>query len=267
MAQENEKNYSLKDNGKTRFYFRDGMMWERGHDSGGDNLWRTSISYMAYNDPAFLEGMLACTKWIKKNHVQYYRTNYHNDTTVSRDQVTMFLVAMALSGEDVKKYVKATKWKLSKKYSLTIDMWLWMRALGGSKFAEKLFFVTQIPIAKVYQLWNKSNISKSKFPSYAVHLLAWQIYALQSNSKYEASLNRIVLSMAEDKNYLVRLLLDYPVTQEQINGVKPETGFQWQRDELDVGDHIRELTPEEGEYNTIDVDILKTIYLRSCFSK
>jgi hypothetical protein len=187
------------------------------------------------------------------------------DENVSRDQVTMFLVAMALNGEEVKKYTKATKWKLSKRYKLTVDMWLWMKALGGNKLAEKMFFITQIPIAKAYQLWNKSNISKNKFPSYAVHLLAWQIYSLNSDSKYNASLCSIVEKMADEDNYLVRLLLGFPVSQQEVDGVKPETGFQWQRDKYDKGSHIRELTPEEAEFNTLDVDVLKAIFLESCF--
>ncbi len=231
----------LKDNGKTRFYVENGMMRERSHDSG-DNLWRTSIAYIAYKDPALKDGMLSCTRWISPKHVQYYRSVEQTDTDVSRDQVTMFLVAMALNGEDVKKYIKATKWKLSERFSLTIDMWLWMKALGGSKFAQKMFFVTQIPIAKVYHLWNKSGLSKKKFPAYASHLLAWQIYALNDGTKYQKSLSEIVSKLADDDNYLVSLLLDLPVSKEQVEKVRPTTDFQWQRNKSEKAKYCRELT-------------------------
>lgn len=254
----------LKDNGKTRFYFENGMMRERDHDCG-DCLWRTSIAYIAYKDQAFKEGMINCTKWISPKHVQYYRSVEQNDTDVSRDQVTMFLVAMALNGEDVNKYIKATKWKLSKRFSLTIDMWLWMKALGGSKLAQKMFFVTQIPIAKVYHLWNKTGFSKKKFPAYASHLLAWQIYVLNDKTKYQKSLAEIVSKLADDDNYLVRLLLDLPVSKEIVENEKPTTDFKWQRNKEEKAKYCRELTPEEAEYNTIDVDVLKRIYSASCY--
>jgi hypothetical protein len=169
-----------------------------------------------------------------------------------------------LNGEDVKKYIKATKWKLSKRFSLTIDMWLWMKALGGSKFAQKMFFVTQIPIAQIYHLWNKSGFSKKKFPAYASHLLAWQIYALNDGSKYQKSLGEIVSKLADEDNYLVRLLLDFPVSKEHVENVKPTTDFQWQRNKEEKAKYCRELTPEEAEFNTIDVDVLKVIFSGSC---
>lgn len=254
----------LEDNGKTRYYVKNGMMRERPHNSG-DNLWRTSIAFIAYKHPALKDGMLSCTRWITPKHVQYYRSVEQDDEDVSRDQVTMFLVAMALEGEDVKKYIKATKWKLSKRFSLTIDMWLWMKALGGSKLAQRMFFITQIPIAKIYQLWNKSGLSKKKFPAYATHLLAWQIYALNDDSKYQKSLSSIVVQLADDENYLVRLLLDLPVSEEIVENVKPKTDFQWQRNKIEKARFCRELTPEEAEFNTIDVDVLKLIFSESCF--
>ena len=254
---QNNDNFSLEDNGKIRFYFRDGMMWERTHDAG-DNLWRTSLAYIAYGHPALKDGMLNCTRWINENHVQFYRSVEQTDENVSRDQITMFLIAMALRGEDVKIYTKAIKWKLSKRYSLTVDMWLWMKALGGSKIAKSLFYLIEAPIAKIYQLLNKSNISKNKFPSYAVHLLAWQNYALKSNSGFKDAINSAVVKMADKENYLIRLLSCYDVSREDIEQVKPHTDFIWQRyrDESD----LRELTEEEAEFNTLDVDVLNAIY-------
>ena len=249
--------FSLEDNGKINFYFKDGMMWERTHDSG-DNLWRTSLAYIAYGHPALKEGMMNCTRWIDKNHIRFYRSVEQTDENVSRDQITMFLVALALRGEDVKKYTKAIKWKLSKRYSLTPDMWLWLKALGGNKIARTLFYLIEIPIVKVYQLWNKSNISKNKFPAYAVHLLAWQIYALENNSNMKQTIGSAVVKMADKENYLIRLLCCHKVSKEEIEQVKPHTDFIWQRYRDDF--YLRELTEEEAEFNTLDVDVLKAIY-------
>jgi len=254
--------FQLEDNGKTRFYFKDGMLWERSVDEG-DNLWRTSLAYIAYGNPELKEGMLECTEWVDSNHVQYYRSTYKNDTTVSRDQVTMFLAAMAIRGEDVKPYIKATKWRLSKRYSLTLDMWLWMKALGGSKFAKKLFFLTEVPIVKAYRLWDKLNISKNKFPSYAVHLLAWQIYSLEDNSNLKENLGNTVAKMADDDNYLVQLLAGCDVDQSKIDSVVPMTDFVWQRYKETTRVDIRLLTEEEAEFNTLDMDVLNYIFNQS----
>lgn len=256
--------FQLKDNGKTRFYVENGMMRERTHDSG-DNLWRTSIAYIAYTDSAMKDGMLRCTKWISPNHVQYYRSFEQTDMDVSRDQVIMFLSAMALSGEDVSKYIKATKLRLSKRFNVSVTMWLWMKALAGNKFAQKMYFFIQIPKAKMYLLWNKSGISNFKFPAYANHLLAWQIYTLNDDTKYQKSLSDLVMKMADEDNYLIRLLLDLPVSKEQVENVKPTTDFKWQRNKSERAKYCRELTPEEAEFNTIDVDILKAIFSKSCY--
>ncbi|MCD4682003.1 MAG: hypothetical protein K8R86_01860 [Bacteroidales bacterium] len=252
----------LEDNGRTRFYIKDGMMRERTVGTG-DNLWRTSLAYIAYGDPVLKEGMLGCTKWITPDHVQFYRSVEQNDTTVSRDQITMFLAAMAVRGEDVKPYIKATKWKISKRYSLTLDMWLWMKAIAGNKFAKKLFFLTEVPLAKAYQLWDKLNISKKKFPSYAVHLLAWQIYSLQDNSGLKGTLGSIIVKMADDDNYLVQLLAGCEVDSSKIESVIPMTDFVWQRYKETTKVELRVLTKQEAEFNTLDVDVLNYIFSQS----
>jgi len=252
----------LEDNGKTRFYVKDGMFRER-TIGAGDNLWRTSLAYIAYADPVLKEGMLGCTKWISPKHVQYYRSVNQDDNNVSRDQVTMFLASMAIRGEDVKPYIKATKWKLSKRYSLTLDMWLWMKALGGNKFAKKIFYLTEVPIVKIYQFWDKLKISKNRFPSYALHLLAWQLYALDNDFGSKNALGYTIVKMADDDNYLLQLLAGCDVDQSKIDSVIPMTDFIWQRYKESTKVELRPLTEEEAEFNTFDVDILKYIYLQN----
>jgi hypothetical protein len=247
----------LQDNSKTRFYFKDGMMRERTIDDG-DNLWRTSLAYIAYGHPALKEGMLRCLYWYNPDHVQFYRSVEHTDRDVSRDQITMFLAALAVKGESLDKYVKAIKWKISSKYSLTMDMWLWMKALTGGNAAKKRFFRLEIPVVSAYLLWNASNISKQKFPSYAVHLLAWQIFSLNDNSDWKKKLSSLVLKLADEDNYLVRLLLGFEVDKQQVDFVKPMTDFIWQRYRNDS--NLRLLTPEEAEFNTLDKDVLTEVY-------
>ena len=253
--------FLLEDNGKTRFYVENGMFRERTHDNG-DNLWRTSLAYIAYQQPILLKGMLSCTRWEKKNKVRYFRSVEQDDETVSRDQLTMFLVAFAEGGGDVRKYVKATPWRISKKYTLTPDMWLWMRALGGNKIAKSLFYLVEIPIAKFYQLWNKRKKARGRFPSYALHLLAWQVYSLKETSNLDHTLKSIIIKMTPRENYLIRLLGDAGISQANVDRVVPKTDFQWQRDRYSKA-IIRPLTAEEAEYNTLDVDILQTMFYKA----
>lgn len=255
------KGFLSEDNRKTNFYFKDGMLWERGID-GADNLWRTSLAYIAYGYPVLKEGMINCTRWIKPKQVQYYRTTYQHDNNVSRDQVTMFLAAMAIMGEDVKPYIKATKWKLSERHRLTLDMWLWMKALGGSKLARKLFFLIEIPLTKMNYVWNKSKFSKHIYPGYAAHLLAWQIYALNTHTNQSMTLGSTVVKIIDEDNYLVQLLLGYEVSPDKIKSVKPRTDFVWQRYKISTKSYLRPLTKEEAEYNALDVDVLNAIYHR-----
>jgi hypothetical protein len=252
----------LEDNGKTWFFLRDGMMRER-NAGDGDNLWRTSLAYIAYKNDTLKKGMLDCTEWISDKQVKYYRSTEKTDDDVSRDQVTMFLVAMALNGEDVSKYIKATGWRLSNRYTLTVDMWLWMKALQGNKLARKLFFLAEIPIAKMYQIINKNKIlNKHKFPSYALHMLAWQVFSLKSESHQKDILADIILSMADPENYLIRLLAGCEVSREEIETVVPHTDFIWQRYRKE-SPNLRPLTPEEAEFNTLDVDVLNAVFISS----
>lgn len=251
------------DNGKTYYYFENGMMRDRTADNA-DNLWRTSLAFIAYGHPALKEGMLRCTKWAGPDQVQFYRSVEQEKNDVSRDQITMFLAAMKFHGQDVKKYVKAIKYKISDKYKLTPDMKLWMKALAGNRFAKRMFYLVEWPVVKAYQVWNKSNLFKRKFPAYALHLLAWQLYVLEGHSGIKGNLQSMVVSMADDENYLIRLMMDFPVTEDQIKSVEPHTDFIWQRYRNDTKAFLRPMTPEEAEYNALDVDVLKAVWEREC---
>jgi hypothetical protein len=250
---------SLTDNGKINFYFHNGMMRERNIDNG-DNLWRTSLAYIAYGDEALYNGMLKCQLWKAKNHVQFFRSTEQEDNNVSRDQITMFLAALAVRGKDVKKHINGIKWKISQKYSLTYDMWLWMQALKGGKISKMQFFLVQIPIIRAASLWNRTNFSKEKYPAYAVHLLAWQIYSLQSNSRLKWKLASMVVRMADEDNLLVRLLLGYKISKEELESIYPQNDFVWQRYKNNTSAILRPLTEEEAEFNTLDIDVLNYIY-------
>lgn len=250
---------SIEDNGKINCYFQNWMMRER-NISNGDNLWRTSLAYIAYGHESLFEGMLKCQVWKGKNHVQFYRSSEQNDNDVSRDQITMFLAALAVRGKDIKKQVKGIKWKISQKYSLTYDMWLWMQALKGGEISKMQFFLIQIPIIRAASFWNRTKLSKEKYPAYALHLLAWQIYSLKSNSRLKWRLASMVVRMADEDNLLIRLLLGYKITEKEIDSIYPQNDFVWQRYKSDTKAVLRPLTEEEAEFNTLDIDVLNYIY-------
>lgn len=249
-----------EDNGKTYYYFENGMMRDRTADNG-DNLWRTSLAYIAYKNPVLEEGMQRCLRWIGPHHVQFYRSVEKENNDVSRDQIIMFLSALKYHDHEIKKYVKATKWKISDKYRLTPDMWLWMRAAAGNRFARRLYYFTQWTVVKAAHFWNGLNISKRKFPAYTLHLVAWQVYTMDGNPAIKRRINDILVDMADDENYLVRLLAGYEVSRSDVESVEPMTDFIWQRYRYSTDKIIlRKLTSEEAEYNALDVDVLKAVY-------
>ncbi len=258
---DSSKGILLVDNGKTYYYFENGMMRDRIADHG-DNLWRTSLAYIAYGDTSLRNGMLQCAEWIDNDHVQFYRSVEYRENDVSRDQITMFLAAMVFNNQDVKKYAKGIKWKISNKYKLTLDMWLWIHAIAGNSLARRAFLLLEWPVVKVYQIWNKGNISKQKFPAYALHLLAWQMYVLDGNSGIQSNINLMIISMADEENLLVRLLAGDEIYGDQVDEIKPFTDFIWQRYRNNTNALLRELTPNEAEFNALDVDVLKSVFDR-----
>jgi len=105
-------------------------------------------------------------------------------------------------------------------------------------------------------------------PAYSLHIKAWQIYVLPESRKKE-KLKRILLSRIGISNIMMRLLLEDRktpnsgdnVTQEEIDNYPAMTGYRpgVYLDESCRRD-IREMTPEEAEFNNYEVELIKYLW-------
>ena len=99
-------------------------------------------------------------------------------------------------------------------------------------------------------------------PAYALHNKAWQIYIMPKSPKRD-TLRKILLKRVGQSNLMLRLLFQsgIAVTQEEIDNYPHMTGYRpgVYLDETCRRD-IRELTDEEAEFNTYEVDLIKYLW-------
>jgi hypothetical protein len=268
--------------------------------SKGDALWRTSIAYIAYKNKKFKEAILSCFKF-KDNKLQVYRypeEGFNKDT--SRDQITMALVALKYNNdiEDLKGITDNLKWKLSEKFNMTLDMWLWIKSLQkNSKIYSILFIILSFIILSLNQLWNKalykwSNLipidpeihksygikqatkkqitaMKLHYPMYAFHLFAWQYYTLPSNLLKKV-FGKYCSKFVEPTNYLLKILFGIKIPKELLENYKPMTGMRWQNNFFLGLYNSTEIIKDHKNYyhidntlNVLDKDILYRMYLNN----
>jgi len=109
------------------------------------------------------------------------------------------------------------------------------------------------------KLW--SWIIFQTIPAYPLHNKGWQLYVMPESAK-KSKLKRILLKRVGKSNCLLRLLLgDETVTQEEIDNYPAMTGFRpgVYLDETCRRD-IREMTPEESEFNQYEVDLVHWLW-------
>ncbi len=111
--------------------------WQDSNDVGLDDfLFRTSLGYIAYynsdSSDRLYKGMIDCFD----DNGKAYRNPLKDEDTVSRDQVIMFLTAMKINVgmAEFKGYALGLKYRLSKRYTMTPGMWLWIRVLAKKQF-------------------------------------------------------------------------------------------------------------------------------------
>lgn len=284
--------------------------WEQTKDDGkGDALWRTAFSYLIYhkeeNSEMLLNGIKSC--FIKKAHQEYpdgyyYQVYRHPDnigkfqSTVSRDQVNAAFVALKLTGQQelLDEYIKHMPIQLSKRFSQTIDFWLWTESLGDVNYGYKDIAYSQwyatisIIIALFVQGWNKllrriakikkfsqedfqsipshelpflkRVASKMMFPTYAFFLWVWQVYSIP-NGQLKSALQNILLMECEESNYVLRILLgDKNISSNELAAYRSMIGVRW-NNRLDetANDGMRKMSDAEKKYNDIDGDMLKYV--------
>ena len=306
-------------NSKDTYYFVDqenSMMlvqnasWNPNGDNGkGDAIGRSFLASFIYGETGFLNGILDC--WVKverngwlqrflfgKYYYQGYRyPTYANGSEeqpvgLSRDHLTYTLLALKYHGysdEFLKDFVRHLRFRISDKFLMTINLWLWTRAMAGIKPYKALYYPIEWLVLAITSMWNKAlykfsgfgeesrqedfimipNSMKPKsikrlaslfYPIYALHINSWQIRVMP-DSKWKKRLQKISLSICPKYNYVIQFLLesDKRPSQEDIDSYRPMKGNRW-TGILNTWLNDRDMTiinnPKMLEYNVMDVDYL-----------
>ena len=126
-----------------------------------------------------------------------------------------------------------------------------------------------------FKLFGKEYHIEFLIPAYSLHVKAWQIYVMPASRKKE-KLKKILLKRCGKSNLMLRLLfgdvrkvrslgmagIENPngVTQEEINAYPNMTGYRPGVYLYETLRTIRELTPEEAEFNAYEKDLIKKLY-------
>jgi len=292
-------------NNKKTYYFVDeyGMFVTQSTKTNpfarGDSIQDTLNAYIAYDYKPFVDAVKKC--FVEKkdrsgDYIEGYRHPFYFDlltNSMSRDHIINTLVLMKLSGEDkyLKLLSKKLRWKISDKYSHTLDSWLWMKGIAGNKLFMFIYYLIDIPFLFLSVLWSKffyliggfkkemeqeefdykKHKIKSKwklfcksmlYPIYAFHIKAITMYA-SPNSIGKWIIEKICLFYIDKKNYLIRLLLgDKKIKEEDILSYKPMYDNRWTSYLNELNDrHLLLIKNQEHiESNVLDVDLLRKIY-------
>lgn len=277
----------------------------RGEHGKGDNLIRTGLGYIAWKDERLKVAILRCFERVNEDNGKYYyqpmrAPGGYGIEDVSRDQVVMAIASLAYNDDNSAKQIAGhLKWKLSKKYSQTVDTWLWFKGIAGKKLAAHLYMLYVILATPWMFLWNKivglflgwkpidqwyydgdevtkkikeygwfkRNLSALKYPIFALHLMCWQVYTTKSFLKPLAKF-MIRLGLERD-NTMLRILMGAnkeSLKLEMFVYFPMYGGYRWQRaldGREDVGLRFPKNETEKSlvyDNNVLDLDILMEVY-------
>lgn len=111
-----------------------------------------------------------------------------------------------------------------------------------------------------FKLFGKECHIEILVPAYPLHNKGWQLYVMPK-SKRKETLKRILLQRVEKSNIMLRLLFgDTTVTQEEVDNCPHMTGYRPGVYYPTCDRTIRELTPEEAEFNAYEKDLIIWLY-------
>jgi len=273
--------------------------WNPNGDAGmGDSIGTTLDAYLAYDHEPFARAVRNCFEFKcdnKGHYIQGYRHPSlkkieYND--LSRDHILNSLILMKVSNNGVfLKYLsKYLRWKISDRYSFTIDLWLWMKGISGNRFAMFAYYLVIIPVMFFSMLLNKiiyllAGIGKevpqdeyvqadrSKFSKFKLYLigLIYPMYTLAQtsfmmyvtpNSLGKWLLKKICLWGVDEQNFLLRIMFGGKISAEEVYGYKAMNGWRWSTylNELNDRDLYVITDPKRLESNVLDVDLLRKMY-------
>ena len=274
-----------------------------------DCIERTFKGYVAWeNDEDYInDGKYEAVNAVKKCFTKVYKPNgksyiqghrhpsfigdEYND--MSRDHTIYALAFMKYINDPfLNEMIDKLRFKISDKFSMTIDMWLWMKALNGGTLSRILFYIVQIPIMLITILINKlahkmggfgeelhqddwEYISyqerlKNKrgmfwrsfiFHTFALKIMVTQLYVLP-DSLLKSVLQKLLLWDTPKHNYLIQMMLGKKINSDVIYGYKAMTSDRWSGILNGINDRYLVIMtdPKFKESNVIDVDMLRAIY-------
>ncbi len=276
--------------------------WDPNGDHGqGDCISDTVIGYITWEWEPFIKSVKSCYKWINigpNGYLQAYRhpsllsqTGYND---MSRDHITYTLILMKYIKDDafLNNMSKNLRWRISDKYSFTLDLWLWMKGINGNKIAMFLYYCLQIPLMSLNVRWNKylkkkgnfgPEIPQDKFvalspeeippkqvklrkyvyPVYALHQVGLMMM-VSPDSFGKRTLKKICLKDVGEQNFLLKILFGGKVSQEEVDGYKAMTSWRWSTwlNNLNDRDVSIITDPDRLKANVLDVEFLKKIYTK-----
>jgi len=281
---------------------RDAMEKDDLYKSHGDCIGNTVDAYLAYEYEPFVQAVKNCYKFKTnkkgKLYLQGYRHPIHFDreyNDMSRDHICYTLIMMKLAGETetLKMLSKGLRWKISDKYTFTVDMWLWMKGIAGNKLALFLYYIIMIPVTLLSVLWNKiiyalggfgkevhqdkfipkadKDLSKRKlffrkliYPIYAIYQQSFVLY-VTPDSIGKSILKKIFLWNIDKQNFMLRIMFGGTVNEDDVYDYKSMTGTRFTSYLSDLNDReylsiIKD--PKRLEANVIDVDLLRKMYIK-----
>lgn len=262
----------------------------KGDDGGlGDALVRTSQAYIAYFNEILYKGIVSCfeKRYEYKNNIGswYFKVKRYPSAgeDVSRDQVIGALTAIKIHNPDkIEYYASNLKIKLGDKLSsmMTPDMMIWVKSLYEKGIKSSKWFAIVSFYHVIMMIWTRilyqfinikvvpqneyigggktSNWWRSNFrhKSYAVYLMAWQLYTTKDNW-FKKKLMKSMLPLIDEDNLMLRLLFGGKVTVNEIIRFIPMNEMRWQ-DELIMPNKssLKKLEPHQYQFNAIDSDLL-----------
>lgn len=270
-----------------------------------DGLGRNAFLYINYPNQKWLkESLLRCIKQRDDSFIQFYRYPEKGADHQSRDHVAAVILALYLNHDwkELEFILDNLPWRISRRYSQTIDFWLWQRTLRFEikqkhriknllsytwLFLILLQSVLVVPInfiirkllhIRVLNLEDFPNdnvqqfkgslkkiLSKLIYPQFSLFTLTFQLKTIKKGSIINKLIRMILYQDINKENNLVLnyLLTNNPITTTQYNKYKGLTSFIWSR-RLDTTDevYINKMNQSQKQYNDINKSMLDYCYLQ-----
>ncbi len=253
--------------GAQMFLVNNFQLFKEDNHEEGDALWRAGIAYICLPTQRIRNGILRAFRMTPKGKYQACRCNPRiREDDVSRDQIIMALTSLWFNNDfkQLDEIVSKLPYKLSKKFNMTPNLWLWLRGLTGNKWADyvnQFYMLIELSIGVLLNKFIKSQLKQKEysqarldyiqevngierlrgsvltnkwkeflwaieFPGYATHLAAWMVYTSR-DSKIKPLLHKLLLADADSNNYLIQLLCGKYVSNKQIDSYLPMEEWRW----------------------------------------